>query len=157
MEHREKEIDITIRVMAPEDYDKVYRLWCGIKGFGIRSMDDSKEGVEKFLKRNPTTSVVALDKEDIIGAILCGHDGRRGCFYHVCVKESYRKHGIGKKMAAFAMQALREEGINKVSLIAFKSNRVGNRFWRKVGWTFREDLNYYDFTLNEENITRFIE
>ena len=146
-----------IRVMTPEDYDKVYHLWCGIKGFGIRSMDDSKEGVEKFLKRNPTTSVVALDGENIIGAILCGHDGRRGCFYHVCVEESYRKHGIGKKMAVVAMQALREEGINKVSLIAFKSNRVGNRFWRKVGWTFRDDLNYYDFTLNEENITRFIE
>ena len=55
------------------------------------------------------------------------------------------------------MKKLQDEGINKVSLIAFKSNRGGNKFWRKVGWTFREDLNYYDFTLNEENITRFIE
>lgn len=157
MEQKENEKEIRIRIMVPEDYEQVYRLWCGIKGFGIRSMDDSREGVEKFLKRNPTTSVVAMDKDEIIGAILCGHDGRRGCFYHVCVKETHRKHGIGKKMAAFAMQRLQEEGINKVSLIAFKSNRGGNKFWRKVGWTFREDLNYYDFTLNEENITRFIE
>ncbi len=157
MEQKENENGIFIRVMAPEDYDRVYRLWCGIKGFGIRSMDDSKEGVEKFLQRNPATSVVAEENGEIVGAILCGHDGRRGCFYHVCVKESHRKHGIGKKMAAAAMQALKEEGINKVSLIAFKSNRGGNRFWRKVGWTFREDLNYYDFTLNEKNITRFIE
>lgn len=60
-------------------------------------------------------------------------------------------------MALAAMEALKAEGINKVSLIAFKSNTIGNKFWRKVGWTFREDLNYYDFTLNEENITRFIE
>ena len=53
------------------------------------------------------------------------------------------------------MKALREEEINKVSLIAFRKNEGGNQFWRKVGWTFREDLNYYDFTLNEENITAF--
>lgn len=146
-----------IRVMLPTDYDQVYRLWCGIKGFGIRSVDDSREGVERFLRRNPDTSVVAVENGEVVGAILCGHDGRRGCFYHVCVKESHRKKGIGKKMAVVAMNALKAEGINKVSLIAFRSNEVGNKFWRKVGWTFRDDLNYYDFTLNEENITRFIE
>ncbi len=146
----------TLRVMQVEDYEQVYKLWMTIDGFGIRSIDDSFEGVERFIKRNPTTSVVAVNQEGIvIGAILCGHDGRRGCFYHVCVHADYRKHGIGKAMAVFCMKALQEEHINKVSLIAFKSNSVGNTFWRKVGWTFREDLNYYDFTLNEENITKF--
>lgn len=148
---------MTIRVMTIEDYDQVYKLWSGISGFGIRTLDDSREGVEKFLKRNPSTSVVAVEDGTVVGAILCGHDGRRGCMYHVCVAKPYRKHGIGHKMALAAMEALKAEGINKVSLIAFKSNTVGNKFWRKVGWTFREDLNYYDFTLNEENITRFIE
>lgn len=144
-----------IRKMTMEDYDMVYDLWMSIKGFGIRSIDDSRAGVERFLKRNPTTSVVAEDNGRVIGAILCGHDGRRGCFYHVCVHENYRKQGIGKAMAVFAMKALQEEQINKVSLIAFTSNEVGNRFWRSAGFTFREDLNYYDFTLNEANITRF--
>lgn len=144
-----------IRIMTIEDYPKVYELWMSIRGFGIRSMDDSKEGVEKFLRRNPSTSVVAVEGERIIGAILCGHDGRRGCFYHVCVAEDRRKQGIGKRMAAFAMRALQAEGINKVNLIAFRSNEAGNCFWKSVGWTFREDLNYYDFTLNEANITRF--
>lgn len=147
--------NFTLRVMQIEDYENVYKLWMTIDGFGIRSIDDSKEGVARFLKRNPTTSVVAEAEGKIVGAILCGHDGRRGCFYHVCVHEDYRKHGIGKEMAVFCMKALQEEEINKVSLIAFQSNEGGNKFWRKVGWTFREDLNYYDFTLNEENITRF--
>lgn len=144
-----------LRVMQIEDYENVYNLWMSIDGFGIRSIDDSLEGVVRFLKRNPTTSVVAEADGKIVGAILCGHDGRRGCFYHVCVHQDYRKHGIGKAMAVFCMKALQEEEINKVSLIAFQSNEGGNQFWRKVGWTFREDLNYYDFTLNEENITRF--
>ncbi len=141
--------------MTMEDYDKVYALWMSIKGFGIRSIDDSKAGVERFLIRNPSTSVVAESEGKIVGAILCGHDGRRGCFYHVCVHEDYRKHGIGREMAVFAMKALQAEQINKVSLIAFTNNEVGNRFWKSAGWKFREDLNYYDFTLNEENITRF--
>lgn len=147
--------NVTIRTMRIEDYPKVYRLWMGISGFGIRSLDDSKEGVERFLKRNPDTSIVAEADGQIVGTILCGHDGRRGCFYHVCVKEGFRKHGIGKEMAVAAMKALQAEKINKVCLIAFADNTVGNQFWKSVGWTFRRDLNYYDFTLNEENITRF--
>ena len=118
-------VPAVVRAMTEDDYDKVYRLWKTIKGFGIRSVDDSREGVARFLRRNPTTSVVAQAGEEIVGAILCGHDGRRGCFYHVCVREDYRQRGIGKAMAVFAMRALQEEHINKVCLIAFKKNEVG--------------------------------
>ena len=144
-----------VRIMTIEDYEGVYALWKKIKGFGIRSIDDSKEGVARFLKRNPTTSVVAEKDGRIVGSILCGHDGRRGCLYHVCVDEDYRRHGIGKRMVVFAMKALKEEKINKVSLIVFTENDIGNAFWNTIGWTERLDLNYYDFTLNEENITAF--
>ena len=147
--------DIIIREMMPEDYDGVYQLWMSIKGFGIRSIDDSREGVERFLKRNPTTSVVAVQNGHIVGDILCGHDGRRGCLYHVCVREDWRRMGIGKAMVVHCMNALKEERINKVSLIAFTVNDIGNAFWNCIGWTKREDLNYYDFTLNETNITAF--
>ena len=134
-----------IRVMTIEDYDEVYKLWKKIRGFGIRSIDDSKEGVERFLRRNPTTSFV------------CGHDGRQGSLYHVCVDEAYRRHGIGKDMVVHSMKALQEEKINKVCLIAFAQNNVGNAFWNTIGWTERLDVNYYDFILNEENITAFNE
>lgn len=148
-------VEYKLRVMEEKDYDNVYKLWEGIHGFGLRSIDDSREGVSRFLKRNPTTSVVAEADGKIVGAILCGHDGRRGCLYHVCVHEDYRKHGIGKSMAVACMRALQKEQINKVNIIAFKSNELGNHFWKEEGWTFRDDLNYYDFTLNEANITNF--
>ena len=145
-----------IRTMTPEDYDSVYALWNTINGFAIRSVDDSREGVERFLKRNPTTSVVAEVDGKIVGAILCGHDGRRGCLYHVCVHKDYRRRGVGKSMVVFCMEALKKEKINKVSLIAFTVNDIGNAFWNSIGWTRRLDLNYYDFTLNTENIIAFI-
>ena len=148
-------LDYEIRLMTIDDYEEVHDLWMSIHGFGIRSIDDSREGVERFLKRNPTTSVVAVADGKIVGAILCGHDGRRGSLYHVCVHEDYRKHGIGKSMAVACMRALQAEQINKVNIIAFKSNELGNHFWQEEGWTFRDDLNYYDFTLNETNITNF--
>lgn len=144
-----------IRTMMIEDYEQVYALWKTIKGFAMRSIDDSKEGVERFLKRNPDTSVVAEEDGKIVGAILCGHDGRRGCMYHVCVDPEYRMRGIGKSMVVFAMHALKAEGISKVSLIAFTENDIGNAFWKCIGWTKREDLNYYDFVLNTENIIAF--
>ena len=144
-----------IREMKIEDYDAIYRLWMGVKGFAMRSLDDSREGVERFLLRNPHSSVVAEEDGKIVGAILCGHDGRRGCLYHVCVSADYRRRGIGTAMVVFAMEALKREKISKVSLIAFTVNDVGNACWKKIGWTKREDLNYYDFVLNRENIVAF--
>ena len=145
-----------VRTMTIDDYEGLYDLWMKIEGFGIRSIDDSIEGIERFLKRNPTTSVVAVeDGGRIIGSILCGHDGRTGYFYHVCVASDYRMHGIGKTMANFCVEALKKEKINKVSLIAFTKNTVGNTFWKDIGWSDREDVNYYDFSLNSENVTVF--
>ena len=152
---RGERAEYMIRMMTIEDYEGVYALWMSIKGFAMRSIDDSKEGVERFLARNPGTSVVALEDGKVVGAILCGHDGRRGCMYHVCVHTDYRMRGIGKAMVVFAMEALKREKISKVSLIAFTKNDVGNAFWNRIGWTKREDLNYYDFVLNKENIVAF--
>ena len=152
-----KENGLLIREMKIEDYDNVFALWKTIKGFGIRSVDDSREGIERFLKWNPGLSVVAEVDGTIVGAILCGSDGRRGCLYHVCVHKDFRRQGIGKSMVVWCMEKLKELQINKVSLIAFTQNDVGNAFWKEIGWTKREDLNYYDFTLNEKNITAFIQ
>jgi ribosomal protein S18 acetylase RimI-like enzyme len=146
-----------VRVMKIEDYDQIYTLWSKIKGFGIRSIDDSQENILRFLKRNPTTTIVAEADGNIVGTLLCGHDGRRGCFYHVCVDEAYRRHGIGKTMVVAAIEALRAEDINRVCLIAFAKNDIGNAFWNKTGWKKRQDTNFYDFILNEENITAFNE
>ena len=144
-----------IRAMTIEDYEGLRALWMTIHGFGIRSIDDSREGVERFLKRNPATSVVAEEDGQIVGAILCGHDGRRGCLYHVCVREDKRMQGIGKAMVVYCMEQLKKEQISKVSLVAFTENDIGNAFWKCIGWTKRNDLNYYDFVLNTENIVAF--
>ena len=147
--------EIVIVPMKPEDYDDVRALWMTIRGFGIRALDDSREDIERFIRRNPTTSVVAKAGNRIIGTILCGSDGRQGALYHVCVAKEYRRRGIGTQMVGFCMHQLRYMGINKVSLIAFVDNSAGNAFWRQIGWK-KCDVNYYEFVLNKDNITRFI-
>ena len=147
--------DVKIRPMTMDDFEQVHNLWMEISGFGIRSIDDSKEGVERFIRRNPTTSMVAEMAGRIVGAILCGHDGRRAGLYHVCVREAYRKHGIGQKLVERCLEALKKEKISKVNLIAFKKNEVGNRFWQNLGWKYCDNVNYYECVLNEENVTVF--
>ncbi len=147
---------VIIRPMTIEDYEEVHDLWLTIQGFGIRALDDGEEDVDRFINRNPETSVVAVYDGKIVGSILCGSDGRQGTLYHVCVATDYRRMGIGRQMVGYCMKALRDMGINKVSLVAFTSNQVGNAFWHSIGWKQREDFYYYDFILNEKNITRFI-
>ena len=143
------------REMTIDDFEKVHALWLSIHGFGIRSIDDSREGVEAFLNRNPGFSVVAEEGGQIVGSILCGHDGRTACFYHVCVREDKRRQGIGKDMTVWCMRKLNQAHVNKISLVAFKDNSIGNSFWQQEGWKEREDYNVYDFYLNEKNITEF--
>ena len=146
----------SIMPMTEDDYDDVRALWMMIRGFGIRALDDSREDIQRFIRRNPTTSVVARMDGRIVGSILCGSDGRQGALYHVCVAREYRRRGIGTHMVGYCMHQLRLMGINKVSLIAFTSNDAGNAFWKQIGWTRKSDVNYYEFVLNEQNITRFI-
>ena len=133
---------ITIRMMTPADYDGVYDLWIHTPGMGLNTTDDSREGIEKYLRRNPTTSFVALDGETIIGVIMAGHDGRRGYIHHTAVRTDYRGQGIARALVDHAMGALEAEGIHKVALVAFARNETGNGFWEKIGFDKREDLVY---------------
>lgn len=133
---------INIRVMSIHDYDGVYNLWINTPGMGLNTTDDSREGIAKYLKRNPTTSFVAECEGNIIGVIMAGHDGRRGYIHHTAVLPTYRNQGIAKKLVDSAMSALDEEGINKVALVAFKKNELGNSFWENRGFTNRDDLVY---------------
>jgi len=133
---------IKIRVMTIEDYEEVYQLWLNTPGMGLNSIDDSKTGIEKYIKRNPTTCFVAEIEEKIIGVIMAGHDGRRGFIYHTAVLPDYRKQGIAKKLVDSAMDVLNKEGINKVALVVFERNELGNEFWEHIGFTERNDLIY---------------
>lgn len=140
-----------IRLMTFEDYDEVYQLWKNTEGVGLRSLDDSRDGIRKFLQRNPSTNFIARENNEIIGVILCGQDGRRGYIYHTTVKESYRGQGVGKALVSAVIATLKKEGINKVALVAFAANESGNKFWESLGFAQRDDLVYRDFNINELN------
>lgn len=131
-----------IRKMIPDDYDRVFALWLSCPGMGLNNLDDSREGIARYLKRNPDTCFVAENEGDIVGAILCGHDGQRGYISHTAVSPNYQRQGIGHKLVEATLQALKEQGINKVNLVAFTRNKNGNAFWEKMGFTERPDLTY---------------
>ena len=131
-----------IRKMRIEDYDQIYALWLSCKGMGLNDLDDSKAGIERYLKRNPDTCFVCEEDGQVIGAVMAGNDGRRGYVYHTAVHPDHRHEGIGKALVDAAMDALKDIGINKVALVVFKRNEEGNAFWQQMGFTVREDLNY---------------
>ena len=144
---------MNFRKMNICDYDKLYDLWTRTSGMGINDIYDSREGIERYLNRNPNTCFVAEDGENIVGAIMSGHDGRRGFIYHTVVDEGKRKNGIGKRLVELATEALREEGISKVALVVFEKNEIGNAFWEGQGFFSRNDLTYRNKALR--NLKRF--
>lgn len=126
---------LVIRNMTIADYESVYDLWMNCAGMGLNNLDDSREGIDKFLKRNPNTCFAAMSEDEIVGVILAGNDGRRGYLYHTAVHPNYRKKGIGTKLVEAAVQALKDEGIHKAALVVFERNKDGNAFWEKQGFT----------------------
>lgn len=139
---------MAIRKMLPADYDAVYALWRATPGMGLNETEDSRAGIERYLRRNPDTCFVS-DTADggINGAILTGHDGRRGYIYHAAVAQTARGQGLGRALVDAAMAALRAEGILKTALVAYETNALGNGFWERLGFTPRADLVYRDHVL----------
>ena len=132
-----------------EDYDEILQLWQNIPGMGMNNLDDSREGIDRFLRRNPETCFVVKSAKQIVGTILCGHDGRRGMLYHAAVLPEMQGMGFGLALVQAALDALRKEGISKVGLHVFANNEEGNRFWEHLGFADRSDVNYFSFKLSE--------
>ena len=131
-----------IRIMTPDDYDAVHACWMACTCMGLNTIDDSREGIIRYLERNPNTCFVDEQEGTITGAILAGHDGRRGYIYHTAVNPAYRRQGIGTALVNAALHALANEGIIKVALVAFSRNDAGNAFWESLGFTAPGDLTY---------------
>ena len=147
-------MDIAIRNVTIEDYDKIYELWNSTEQSrrALNPVDDSRDGIARYLRRNPSTCFLACPVEEplrVIGVILTGHDGRRAVIHHMCVHPDYRRHGIARMLLRKAEEALKAEGITKVFGLVFKDNGTANAFWESQGYTLRTNLNYRNKSLNQ--------
>ena len=150
-------MDIRIRPVVTEDYDSICAVWNSAEQTrrAMNPVDDSREGIERYLRRNPSTCFLAYTdadtgkEEKVIGVILTGHGGRRGIIHHLCVHPDYRRHGIARMLVQTAEEALRREGITKIFGLVFKDNSPANAFWEEQGYTLRTNLNYRNKSLNK--------
>lgn len=153
-------MNIQIRPVVIGDYDAIYGLWNSTEQSrrALNPVDDSREGIERYLKRNPTTCFLAYRNdgsgaehgEQVVGIILTGHDGRRAIIHHLCVHPDHRRQGVARRLVQAAEDALRREGITKVFGLVFKDNDAANGFWEEQGYTLRTNLNYRNKSLNEK-------
>lgn len=146
---------IIIRNVTIGDYDRILELWNSTEQSrrALNPVDDSREGIERYLRRNPATCFLACPEEDprqVIGVILTGHDGRRAIIHHLCVRPEYRRHGIAGMLLGKAEEALRAEGITKIFGLVFKDNEAANAFWENQGYKLRTNLNYRNKSLNRD-------
>jgi len=125
--------------MSMADYDEALALWQASEGVGL-SQADSREAIARYLERNPGLSFAARAGGELVGAVLAGHDGRRGFLHHLAVKPAYRRQGIGRALTERCLAALRAEGIEKTHLFVYAENHAGRQFWRSLGWYERPEL-----------------
>jgi ribosomal protein S18 acetylase RimI-like enzyme len=128
-----------LRAMTPADYDAVLALWQASEGVGLNE-SDTREAVAVYLARNPGFSLVAEKDGATAGAVLCGHDGRRGYLHHLAVARQHRGRGLGRALVEESLTRLRAHGITKCNIFLYAGNSAGRAFWRREGWVLREDL-----------------
>jgi ribosomal protein S18 acetylase RimI-like enzyme len=129
----------TVRIFRIKDYDAVLALWRRSEGVGLNE-SDTRAAIAAFLRRNPRLSFVAEKNGRIIGAMLCGHDGRRGYLHHLAVSKRHRQRGIGQQLVSACLAKLRKAGIQKCNIFIFASNASGMKFWTHTGWNLRPEL-----------------
>ena len=145
-------MEYKIRPVTIADYDAIFELWNSTEQSrrALNSIDDSREGIDRYLKRNTDTCFAAVIDNKIIGVVLSGHDGRRGIIHHLCVHPDYRRAGIASQLVSHAEIALKKEGIHKVFGLVFKDNDTANDFWENQGYTIRTNLNYRNKSMNKK-------
>jgi ribosomal protein S18 acetylase RimI-like enzyme len=132
-------MNILIRPMTIQDYDEVYTLWDKTPGIGL-SDADSRANIYNYLEHNPGFSFVARDGSQLVGAVLCGHDSRRGYLHHLAVSSDYHNLGIGRQLAEKCLAALAQVGIQKCHIFVFETNQNAREFWSHIGWKTRSDI-----------------
>jgi ribosomal protein S18 acetylase RimI-like enzyme len=142
---------MTIRDMTIQDYDAVIRLLSATSGVCLRDAD-SREATSRYLERNPGLSFVALIGVEIVGCVMCGHDGRRGYLQHLAVSQEFRRRRIGSSLVEACLSKLESMGILKTHIDVLVENQNAIDYWKRLQWKQRDDI--YRFSLvrgNEEN------
>lgn len=142
-------MQILIREMTPADFDAVFQLWGRSAGVGLGE-SDNLEAITRFLNRNPGLSFLALDDDSLVGAVLCGHDGRRGYIHHLVVYQNYRRQGVGRQLVGHCLAALGSLGISKCHIFVFRENQGAIAFWEHMNWSKREELNIMSMFVSKE-------
>lgn len=138
---------VEITEMTIDDYDAVRALWEQTEGVGL-SDADTQESIDAYLRRNPGLSFVARDDGQLVGAVLCGHDGRRGYLHHLAVSKSYRRQRIGSSLVEHCLAMPGSLGILKCNIMVFADNGDGATFWERGGWCERVDLRIRQRAIN---------
>ena len=138
-----------IRAFTAGDHPAATALWQATPGVGLSAADEF-QAIEIFLARNPDLSFVAQDGNELVGTILCGHDGRRGLIHHLVTALSHRRQGLGRRLLRRALDAVQREGITKCHLLVFRSNAEGLAFWRAIGATERKELALFSLSTDSD-------
>ncbi len=132
-------MSVTVRELTIHDYDAARGLWERTEGIGL-SAADSRENLAVFLSRNPGLSFVAVEADRLVGAVLCGSDGRRGFLYHLAVDPAARRKGTGRRLVKSCLSRLHQSGMRKCHIFVMADNADGRRFWERIGWVERPEL-----------------
>jgi ribosomal protein S18 acetylase RimI-like enzyme len=136
----------TIRPATTDDYaaivaciEAAFTKWIPI--IGMKPMALTAD-YHDFIERKVIYVVDGDQLDDLAGLLIIYPVDDALYVDTIAVNPSYQKHGLGRRLLAFAEQKTREAGLNKITLVTNAKQISNQEYYRKNGFveTHRESL-----------------
>jgi len=121
-----------IRVFEQADAPAVVSLWqvCGL----TRPWNDPHADIARKLAEQPELFLVAEQDGQLVGAVMGGYDGHRGCINYLAVAPDRQSTGVGRALVERVEDLLRQRGCPKINLQVRLDNADANGFYEALGY-----------------------
>ena len=136
-----------IRQYKNDDHPQVLALWQS-SGL-VTGRSDTRESLQKQMKRDPDLFLVAEEDGRIIGVIMGRWEGRRGWINRLAIVPEHRNNKLGSKLVEEVEERLKTKGCEKVNLLIDGGNASVQDFYRKIGYS-NDDLIFMEKWLVKE-------
>jgi len=124
-------VSAEVRPCRPDELAAVLRLWDGARSEHAVT-EDTPERVAAL--RATGALLVAVDDDEVVGAMIAGFDGWRGNFYRLAVAPKFRRRGIGRALVAAGEARLRALGAPRVTALVAFDDEAASGFWEAAGY-----------------------
>lgn len=124
---------LEVRYFKQTDEQDIVSLWeeCNLLDSRV---SDPIEDIAFCVNSGRGDILIMVSDDDIVGALMVGHDGHLGLVHYFGVSPGKRMQGVGRKLLGAAEHWWQEKGVKKAKLSVRETNNKVIGFYQRCGF-----------------------